>query len=306
MQKAAPVETSEGDADWDQSWRQVHGMIPLTHSKMHEMPTPAPEQPVLPRRSALVIEILAFVLIAFLVGSALLFNLTASRPVVSEAPAVSVPLPPKSAEPAAVVSLPALTVEQAPVAEAEPAPTATLPDVQPQAGSTVATQADTTVTTQADTTVKAPAEAETLPQPEPPVELTALPPADAPVAQGGAAAVPSAPEPPTPASPSAEATASLPLPPEDVQALIRRGDQLLATGDVVAARAAYERAAAGGNRGAAMGVAKTYDPIFLAQTGVRGLRGDPARAALWYGKAAAAGDRDAQQRLRRLRAQYPQ
>jgi TPR repeat protein len=81
---------------------------------------------------------------------------------------------------------------------------------------------------------------------------------------------------------------------------------LLATGDIVAARAAYERAAAGGNRTAAMGVAKTYDPIFLAQTGVRGLRGDPARAALWYARAAAAGDRDAQQRLRRLRAQYPQ
>ncbi len=88
--------------------------------------------------------------------------------------------------------------------------------------------------------------------------------------------------------------------------MIRRGDELLGTGDIAAARSAYERAAAGGNRLAALGVAKTYDPIFLAQTGVRGLRGDPARAALWYGKAAAAGDRDAQQRLRRLRAQYPQ
>ena len=74
----------------------------------------------------------------------------------------------------------------------------------------------------------------------------------------------------------------------------------------MAARLAYERAAAGGNRAAATGVAKTYDPSFLTQVGARGLRADPARAALWYGRAAAAGDREAQQRLRRLRTQFPQ
>jgi len=75
---------------------------------------------------------------------------------------------------------------------------------------------------------------------------------------------------------------------------------------IAAARLAFERAAAGGDRTAATGVAKTYDPIFLAQRGVRGLRGDPARAVLWYGKAAAAGGHEAQGRLRRLRAQFPQ
>jgi TPR repeat protein len=74
----------------------------------------------------------------------------------------------------------------------------------------------------------------------------------------------------------------------------------------VAARLVYERAAAGGDRAAATGVAKTYDPTFLTLVGVRGLRADPARAALWYGRAAAAGDREAQQRLKRLRAQFPQ
>src|SRR5207302_4641634 len=90
------------------------------------------------------------------------------------------------------------------------------------------------------------------------------------------------------------------------EALIRRGDELLSIGDMVAARLTYERAAAGGSGAAATGVAKTYDPLFLAQSGVRGLRGDPERAALWYGKAAGAGDREAQQRLGRLRAQFPQ
>ena len=136
-------------------------------------------------------------------------------------------------------------------------------------------------------------------------ETAALPPAAEPVAPE--ASTPTASEAaPVPTPPLAEETAALPLPAETTEALIRRGDQLLGVGDIVAARSAYERAAEDGNRVAAMGVAKTYDPIFLAQIGVRGLRGDPARAALWYRLAAAAGDREAQQRLTRLRAQYPQ
>ena len=98
----------------------------------------------------------------------------------------------------------------------------------------------------------------------------------------------------------------MPLPADVTEALIERGDELLRTGDIMAARLAYERAAAGGNRNAETGVAKTYDPLFLAQSGVRGLRGDPGRAALWYGRAAAAGGREAQERLKRLRAQFPQ
>ncbi len=290
MQNAAPIETSESDADAADGGQSIRSMIPLTQSKMHVEPTAAPEQPVLPRRSALVIEILSFVLIAFLVVSALLFNLTAPRPQVSAPPTVSVPLPPKLGESAGAVSAPGPVVEEAqPAVEPESAKTATLPEVQPQAGSAVTSHPDATA----------------VPPPEPPAEIAALPPAAEPVAQDSATdAVGEAAPPPIPAP--AEETASLPLPPEETAALIQRGDALLETGDIVAARAAYERAAAGGDRIAAMGVAKTYDPIFLAQTGVRGLRGDPARAALWYARAAAAGDRDAQQRLRRLRAQYPQ
>lgn len=293
MQKPAPIEDSEGDADADQSWRQVHGMIPLTQSKMHAVPTPAPapapEPPLLPRRSALAIEILSFVLIAFLVVSALLFNLTAPRPVASVSPAVSVPLPPKPSEPAASAAAPAPVVQEAPPAEPEPAVADSLSEVRPQAGPPPSAP---------------PAESETARQPEPRAEVAALPPPDAPVLEDAAPAAVSETVPPPPAP--ADETASLPLPADEAEALIRRGDELLAIGDIVAARAAYERAAAGGNRLAAIGAAKTYDPIYLAQSGVRGLRGDPARAALWYGRAAAAGDHDAQQRLRRLRAQYPQ
>ena len=287
MQKAAPVETSESEAETDHTRPTVRGVMPLTQSKMHAVPAPAAEPPALPRRSALAIEILSFVLIAFLVVSALLFNLTAPRPVVSGSPAVSVPLPPKRAEPAATAFARAPVSEETPAAQPEPVAAASLPDVQPQAGLPPSALQ---------------AENEAVPQPERSGETATLLPT---VVEDAAPAVASAPV-PLPAPAPVEETASLPLPAGEAEALIRRGNELLATGDVVAARAAYERAAVGGNRAAAIGVAKTYDPIFLAQTGVRGLRGDPARAALWYGKAAAAGDYDAQQRLKRLRAQYPQ
>jgi len=287
MQNAAPIETSKTDADTAEGRPSIRGMTPLTQSKMHAVPAPAPEQPVLPRRSALVIEILSFVLIAFLVGSALLFNLTAPRSLVAPLPAVSVQLPPKPAEPAAESAPSPAAAEVAPVAEVAPPSAVSLPEVQPQAGVAATVQADK----------------EVAPPPEPEAEVAALPPASAPVLPDASTEIASEPAPP-PAPP--EETASMPLPADETEALIRRGDELLETGDIAAARSAYERAAAGGNRTAATGVAKTYDPIFLAQSGVRGLRGDPARAALWYAKAAAAGDRTAQQRLRQLRAQYPQ
>lgn len=315
MQKAAPIESLEGDADPAPERPSNRAMTPLTHSPMHAEPAPGPEQPALPRRSALLIEILAFVLIAFLVVSALMFNLTASRPLSSGSSVVSVPLPPKPEPVAVAISLPAPGIpepsttvrEEAPattvqevgpattVRREEPTTAASLPEVEPQAGPTVAPSSE-----------PEPVSAHAEPPPEgPPPEVAALPPVAAPVVQElptSIASEPAALPPPAPA----EETAAVPLPAEDVAALLRRGDALLATGDIVAARASYERAAVGGNRMAAMGVAKTYDPIFLMQTGVRGLRGNPARAALWYGKAAAAGDRDAQQRLQRLRAQYPQ
>ena len=301
MHQGAPIETSDSETETTDGRPAMRGMIPRTQSKMHAAPTPGPAQPALPRRSALVIEILSFVLIAFLVVSALLFNFATPGRLTTAPSAVTVQLPPKPADPAVMPPAPGLVAqEDHPTAEAEPQSTAALPDVQPQAGSEATPQ------------VEPPAEAAVLPpaatpQVEPPVEAAALPPAATPAPSDTANGATSkgAPEPAAAPAP-VEATASVALPAEEAVALIRHGDQLLATGDIVAARSAYERAAAGGNRVAAIGVAKTYDPVFLLQAGVRGLKGDPQRAALWYGRAAAAGDREAQQRLRRLRAQFPQ
>jgi tetratricopeptide (TPR) repeat protein len=128
-------------------------------------------------------------------------------------------------------------------------------------------------------------------------ETASLPPAAAPVPPSAQTEViPSAP---------VQKIESKPLPAEVIKALVKRGDQLLSRGDIVAARLVYERAAAGGDRAATTGVAKTYDPAFLTQAGARGLRADPAQAAHWYAKAAAAGDREAEDRLRWLRDQFP-
>jgi TPR repeat protein len=68
----------------------------------------------------------------------------------------------------------------------------------------------------------------------------------------------------------------------------------------MAARSAYERAAYGGNAAAAIGMGKTYDPLFLAQLGARGVHGDPLKAAYWYARARDAGDREGDRKLRAL------
>src|SRR5216683_2723137 len=86
--------------------------------------------------------------------------------------------------------------------------------------------------------------------------------------------------------------------------LMARADQLLATGDIVAARGFYERAAEQGEAPAMTAVGKTFDPLFLEQVRVRGSRGDAGKAADWYRRAGAAGDAEAEQRLKRLIARY--
>ena len=82
-----------------------------------------------------------------------------------------------------------------------------------------------------------------------------------------------------------------------------RGDAMLAIKDFSAARKFYEYAANGGSARAAMALAGTYDPAFLAQLGAVGIRPDPALAANWYRTAAALGAPDAEARLHTLSTQ---
>jgi hypothetical protein len=161
------------------------------------------------------------------------------------------------------------------------------------------------------------------PAPVPPVPVVSIP--VAPPAESVAAApapppaaVASEPPPPAPAEPTAKApepptiVASTPMPTpapavntRQADALLARGDDLLATGDVAAARLFYQRAAELGSAAAATAVGHTYDPAVLELLRVRGARGDAQMAAEWYRKAIAAGDRQAEIRLKRLLARQP-
>jgi hypothetical protein len=110
--------------------------------------------------------------------------------------------------------------------------------------------------------------------------------------------------PPLVAVEAPRATAAAPLSPQEIADLVARGDQLLATGDIVAARVFYERAAEQGSASAATAVGKTYDPLVLDELHVRGIRGDPVMAAKWYRRASAGGDLQADFRMQKLIAKY--
>jgi TPR repeat protein len=86
----------------------------------------------------------------------------------------------------------------------------------------------------------------------------------------------------------------------DAQALRAQGDESLRQGDISTARLLYQRAAEAGDGEAALLLGHTYNPAFLSQLGVRGLRGDLAQAALWYRRARDLGDKDADIALRSL------
>lgn len=74
---------------------------------------------------------------------------------------------------------------------------------------------------------------------------------------------------------------------------LARGDERLRSGDVVAARLFYEKAAAAGNAHGALMAGATYDPKFLASIGAYGLQGDEKAASVWYRRAGDLGDPEA-------------
>ncbi|WP_336492418.1 hypothetical protein [Methylobacterium nigriterrae] len=70
-----------------------------------------------------------------------------------------------------------------------------------------------------------------------------------------------------------------------LDALVARGEQLLVTGELTAARLFFGRAAQEGDPRGARGVAKTYDERVLKGLAVRGQEGNRAEAERWYLKA---------------------
>lgn len=85
-----------------------------------------------------------------------------------------------------------------------------------------------------------------------------------------------------------------------IKTLLQSGDRLLGRGDVAAARALYERAAAMGSGAAALTLGSTYDPSRLWSLGVFGMVGSKERARHWYVRAEQLGHPEAKDRLRAL------
>jgi hypothetical protein len=90
------------------------------------------------------------------------------------------------------------------------------------------------------------------------------------------------------------------LDPGEIASSLRRGNDLIASGDLAAARLVLRRAANAGDAHAAMTLAGTYDPVVLEKLGVHGFVPDAAMARVWYEKAKKFGSAAAPERLELL------
>jgi hypothetical protein len=86
----------------------------------------------------------------------------------------------------------------------------------------------------------------------------------------------------------------------EIQVLLGRGDALVAKGDIASARLFYERAAEAGDGQAALRLGESYDPAFLAQAHLTGVRGDAVAAAHWYQRARELGITEAETLLQTI------
>jgi hypothetical protein len=92
----------------------------------------------------------------------------------------------------------------------------------------------------------------------------------------------------------------------EIAAKMKIGAELMASGDITAARMMFERAAEAGEAAAAFALAETYDPVVLRRLHLRGgIAPDVALARRWYEKARDMGSIAAPDRIVRL-TQIPQ
>jgi hypothetical protein len=146
----------------------------------------------------------------------------------------------------------------------------------------------------------APPPAAQAPAPPPPAPRVAAvpPPAASPVVQPPVAvAPPVAPPVAAPLPQAADVVRNLDQ--REIQALVRRGQELLSSGDVQSARLLLQRGAEARDGRAALLLGTTYDPASLRQLGASGLA-DVAQARSWYQKARELGEPGAQRQLEAL------
>jgi hypothetical protein len=97
--------------------------------------------------------------------------------------------------------------------------------------------------------------------------------------------------------PPAPAPVTRTLDSDAIALLVKQGEQLVATGDLVAARTVFQRAAEAGDAYAAMALGATFDPNVLAKLGVLGMGANVEKARSWYQRAETLGSQEATQRL---------
>jgi hypothetical protein len=149
----------------------------------------------------------------------------------------------------------------------------------------------------------APAMVQPAPQPAPPPQPVATIPVTPPQPVVAPPPPPvAALPPPAPASPP-PAPAERRLDNDEMQAMLKRGESFIATGDITAARLLLRRVAEAGNARAALALGATYDPAVLKQIGILGAQADVKQARTWYEKAAALGSPEAPKRLEQLAQQ---
>jgi TPR repeat protein len=89
-----------------------------------------------------------------------------------------------------------------------------------------------------------------------------------------------------------------PLTPE-AAAMMQRGRELLESGDVAASRLLFRHLADAGFADAALALAASYDPAYLAQHNLIGVVGDETKARDWYQRASELGSTEASRFLAR-------
>lgn len=106
--------------------------------------------------------------------------------------------------------------------------------------------------------------------------------------------------PPHPAMSTAPLSEAKRIDAQQLAVLMKRAKDMLALGDIPAARLLLERAAEGKDADAALLLARTYDPAVLGTSDVRNITPEPDQARSWYRTAAQLGSAEAQQRLAQL------
>lgn len=172
------------------------------------------------------------------------------------------------------------------VADASPA-VATLPPTTPTARGVPPLDVSLQGTARSEASPAAPIEA-----------LTAFASLDTPAAASPASPGSKIESPPVPAAP--EAAQQRVLDPDEVASLVKRGQAVLAEGDISSARLLLRRAAEAGDAAAALALAGTYDRAELAKLNVIGVVHDHAQAKVWYAKAVTHGSAEAVRRLQQL------